>query len=205
MAKRILSARRNFKKTFPYEYNSWRAMHERCKNKKYRRFDLYGGRGIKVCERWATFQNFIADMGPKPTPKHSIDRIDGDGNYEPSNCRWATQQEQVRNSSVIREIAFDGETKILSDWNGHNGLPANVICKRLLRGWSTDSAMTVPKNDLAPAVLMTLNGTTDSMAGWSRRLGIGKTTLCARLKRGWSIEKTLTAPVRTFIDNERQV
>jgi hypothetical protein len=75
----------------------WKGMNQRCNNKNTPAWEHYGGRGIKICERWDKFENFYADMGDPPSDSHSIDRIDVNGNYEPGNCRWATQSEQVRN------------------------------------------------------------------------------------------------------------
>lgn len=86
------------------EWLSWRAMKNRCYNKNHKDFQNWGARGIIVCDRWlSSFENFIEDMGMKPTPKHSIDRIDNDGNYEPGNCRWATAKEQRANQRTRRK------------------------------------------------------------------------------------------------------
>jgi hypothetical protein len=78
-------------------YWSWGHLIGRCTNEKNLAYPNYGGRGIRVCERWLQFENFLEDMGEKPSPKHSVDRINNDGNYEPRNCRWATQKQQCRN------------------------------------------------------------------------------------------------------------
>ena len=79
------------------EYSVWKSVRNRCNNPKNEHYQWYGARGIKVCERWDSYENFIADMGPRPSNKHSIERVNNDGNYEPANCKWATKLEQSRN------------------------------------------------------------------------------------------------------------
>jgi hypothetical protein len=85
------------------EYRAWHGMKTRCSNPKRSDWKNYGGRGISVCERWASFESFLADMGPKPSARHTMDRIDNDGNYEPGNCRWATWDLQSRNKRPREE------------------------------------------------------------------------------------------------------
>lgn len=119
------------------EYSVWLAMMARCNNPKTKSYRLYGGRGISVCERWLRFKNFIADMGNRPSNKHSIDRYPNkDGNYEPGNCRWATIKEQNRNTSRNVFIEFAGKSQILEEWANELGTDPSNISRRLKKGQS---------------------------------------------------------------------
>ena len=89
-------------------YRTWQGMHERCYNSKRANHKNYGGRGVAVCERWHTFENFYADMGDKPSPKHSLDRINNDGDYCLDNCKWSTPQEQIRNQRALGKSGIKG-------------------------------------------------------------------------------------------------
>lgn len=124
------------------EYRSWESMLRRCCNPRDTFFSRYGARGISVCERWReSFENFIADMGRKPTTRHSLDRINNDGNYEPSNCRWATPKEQARNRRSSKIISVDGVSMTLVEWSERTGINPMTIAKRLSRGASPKEAV----------------------------------------------------------------
>lgn len=135
------------------EYSAWAAMQNRCANSDCRAYKYYGGRGIKVCGRWQGkqgFQNFLADMGPKPTPQYSLDRYpDNDGNYEPGNCRWATRKQQLRNKRNNRHLTFRGRTQCVTDWALELGMRKELIRDRLNRGWSVKRTLITPSRGRA--------------------------------------------------------
>lgn len=117
------------------EYRIWTGMMSRCFDPNCNGFYKYGARGVVVCERWKTFENFLSDMGLRPSPGHSIDRIDVNGNYEPGNCRWATRKEQARNRRITRTITINGTTKPLSQWAEERGIPYHTLKSRVRSGW----------------------------------------------------------------------
>lgn len=126
-------------------YRIWTNIKYRCYKEGSQSYHKYGARGITVCDRWLnSFENFIADLGPRPTPKHSVERLDNNSNYEPGNCKWATPKEQQNNTSMCRWIEYDGMTKTLSQWSDVIGVSAQVIGKRLDGGWSIEKSLTTP-------------------------------------------------------------
>ena len=120
----------------------WREMKQRCSNPKHKKYPQYGGRGIKVCPEWESFERFYADMGPRPSDSHSIDRIDNDGDYELANCRWSTRSEQQRNKRNNRLMTHQGKTQPLSVWAKEIGINQNTLRYRIQAGWSDERALT---------------------------------------------------------------
>lgn len=127
------------------EYVIWWGIKQRCYNPKNSKWHDYGGRGIRMCKRWGEFTVFYADMGPRPSPKHSIDRYpDMNGDYTPENCRWATPFEQARNTRRNVFIEYNGKSQCAKDWAKELGFRKNVIAKRLSLGWSIHDTLTTP-------------------------------------------------------------
>jgi hypothetical protein len=127
------------------EHTIWTSMLTRCNNPASPAYHRYGGRGIKVCPQWATsFAQFRSDMGPRPEGM-SLDRWPNkDGNYEPGNCRWATAQDQARNTCRNRMLTFQGRTLCITEWAEEIGIADSTIAARLKNGWSTEKALTTP-------------------------------------------------------------
>ena len=128
------------------EYRTWGHIIQRCTNPNHPGFRGYGARGITVCDRWReSFAAFYEDMGPRPSSKHSIDRIDNDGGYEPGNCRWATKKTQSRNTSTNRLLTFRGRTQSLAAWAEETGISQFTLSTRVnTLGWSVERALTEP-------------------------------------------------------------
>jgi hypothetical protein len=192
------------------EYRAWKALFPRCYYPSNSQFRNYGGRGIRVCQRWHSSDAFLADMGERPSPAHSLDRIDNDLGYlcgKPEcpdcgpagripNCRWVTQPEQRRNCRTNRRLTLNGVTRCITDWAAEAGISVTALRGRLDRGWPLERAMTEPA-----AVIdrpLTFQGRTLSLSAWAAELGFTVQALCYRLDHGWSVERTLTTPRRNY-------
>jgi hypothetical protein len=126
-------------------------MRKRCFDPSNKRFAHYGGRGIRVCKRWKTFEHFFVDMGPRPSPEHSLDRIDNDGHYSPDNCRWATRLEQANNKTATHWISHDGRTQSLASWARETGIGFSTIRYRLNSGWPASRALETARTCITAA------------------------------------------------------
>lgn len=134
------------RKTKSGEYVAWLSMRQRCENPKTIGYHRYGGRGIKVCQRWAdSFEAFFTDVGQRPSKKHSLERLDNQGNYEPGNVKWATKFEQQRNMRSNRYITLDGVTKCARQWALDAGIVRpDTMFSRLAHGWDERAAIFTP-------------------------------------------------------------
>ena len=196
---REASSKRNRKHgmTASPEYYAWAHMIKRCENPTDSRFYRYGARGITVCERWKGqngFQNFINDMGRRPGPKYSIDRINNDGNYEPSNCKWSTMLEQSNNKGNNRLISYLGETKTLKEWSRELGFDYKNIWERMNCGWDFEMAIKMEKRETVRH-LVEYKGVTKTIAQWCKELHLEYGTVQARLKRGWEVSRAFEEPI----------
>jgi len=189
-------------------------MRRRCWSKNNPSYRYYGGRGIAICKRWASFLSFVEDMGYPPTREHSIDRINNDGDYQPNNCRWATHLEQARNSRSANQVTYRGVTKCVSAWAEDERcvVTKRLLWERLIYGWDFERAITTPSRRLtkknrveSQPVINTINyktfmfdGDTKCIAEWARdeRCRVPEPTLRQRLITGWPIYEALKTPAR---------
>lgn len=184
------------------EYVSWNAMIDRCENPNNPKYKDYGGRGIKICKRWrGSFVLFLKDMGHKPSAKHSIDRFpNNDGNYTPSNCRWATKKQQVENRRNSINIEFNGETKSLKNWAIYFGVDYDFLRFRYYKQ-GNDVLATV---HLPPKLGKRLkyNGKEMNISDWSKETGLSISQIHIRLWHGWDVAKTLSTPIGFYFNKK---
>lgn len=169
-------------------------MKDRCYNPNDKNYDDYGGRGIKICDEWLkdvkTFYDWSLISGYMDNL--TIERIDVDGNYEPSNCKWIKKEEQADNKRCNIRITYNGKTQNLKQWSKELGINYIALYQRIVvRGWSPNRAFSA-KDDCS-CKMITFAGKTQTMKQWSEEIGVKYQTLAARLNRyKWSIEKALT-------------
>lgn len=169
------------------EYRTWTSVKQRCYNPNHTEYHRYGARGIKVCKRWRSFDNFFADMGERPSKNYSIDRINNDKDYKPSNCRWATAKEQANNRRSNRLLTFNGKAQNMKQWATEIGIPYVTLYQRLSKqGWSVERALTETPVE---SKYITHEGKTMNIREWAEYLGIAYGTLQMRLLRGMAIDK----------------
>jgi len=164
-------------------------------------FKNYGGRGISVCDQWADFKVFLLDMGKKPSPYHSIDRVDVNGNYNPENCRWATTKEQSRNKRSSRLVELNGSIRCAAEWSDETGIPAYVIRGRLDSGWTPEKAVSthvkprlakviikgVPRSHLNENIVREIILSSGSQKSIGERFGIDPSTVSLiKSRKTWS-------------------
>lgn len=172
------------------EFHAWTEMRRRCRTTNRKGSKHYSLRGITVCDKWQdSFLNFYTDMGKRPSPKHTLERQDVNGNYEPSNCVWATYKEQANNRTNNYMITINGITKNARQWADEYGIPDTTFWNRIKRGWTGEKLIQDQKQRLN---LIEINDEIKSLAQWSKDTGIPESTIRNRINRGCSMNKILT-------------
>lgn len=172
------------------EHQAWTHMTYRCRNHSAQKYNRYGGRGISVCCRWQGmdgFVNFFADMGRRPSPGHSLDRIDNNGNYCPENCRWATKEEQNCNRGDSVFLSYNGVRMTVSQWSREIGINVRTLSLRVEAGWADERALTTPvakrRWRCSPGVPSTVNSPKYLGVGWNKRRRCWIAYIAIRRKR----------------------
>lgn len=161
-------------------YGIWAGIRGRCTNPTDVAWANYGGRGITLCERWQDVTAFVSDMGPRPSPKHSIDRIDNSKGYSPENCRWATQKEQANNTRTNVHITIDGVTRTMKQWAEHFGVSYAVVKERRADGKAGIDLFTASPRRTYKR-LITHGELSMSVTAWAKHLGAPYITVWQRI------------------------
>jgi len=178
------------------EYKAWQHMKDRCYKPTDKSFKNYGGRGIEVCQEWRdSFLAFYNHIGKRPSSKHSIDRINNNGNYKPGNVRWANRKVQANNSRHNHLITIDGITQTITQWGKATNTSITVIRYRLSLGLEDKEAVFTPPRKQR-ADMITVNGTSKTTKQWAEHVGISPNAITKRLRRGWSPKDAIFTPVK---------
>jgi hypothetical protein len=188
-------------------YRCWQRMRNRCNNPNATQYKWYGGRGIRVCERWDLFENFLADMGKAPSDEHTIGRKEHDKNYEPGNCEWQTMSEQRRQTyGEARDLSvtYRGETLGVGEWARRLGINRHTIYNRLRYGWTSEEIFSTKGRGRTrrsdAATFLQYNGKRLTVCEWAHKLNINRTTIYSRLRQGWSAAQALGKEPRSYRD-----
>jgi hypothetical protein len=173
-------------------YTIWSSIKQRCQNPKNTGYAYYGALGVVVCERWQEFALFREDVGMRPSKQHTLDRIDGFGNYEPGNVRWATRTEQQANLKCNVHLTHNGRRQNLSEWSRETGLTLGAIRHRMRKGLSVPEILGAIKTNGARRFL-TFFGETKHITEWERVSGVPRKTIARRVDRGLPPETILFA------------
>ncbi len=172
------------------EYHIWIGMRNRCSPTCSKHEGNYKKNNITVSREWDNFITFYEDLGPRPSSKHSIERIKNNLGYSKENCKWATQTEQCSNRGSFNQIyTYDGQTMVLKEWAKYFNINYSTLHKRISRGKTFEEAISLSK-------LIKFNNEEKSAKDWAKEFNLKPQIVYDRLSRGWSIERTLTQPVR---------
>lgn len=176
-------------------YRIWNGMKQRCNNPGATNYENYGGRGITYCEHWESFKNFYEDMGDLPFKDATLERIDVNGNYEKSNCKFATLKEQANNTRSNRYITHNGETMTLWDWSKKLNIHQSSLGRRI-DNWGVEKALTLQVGDKNSDRFRTLElfGVRKSMRQWSKLSPVSRRAFERRLDNGWNLTQALVFP-----------
>ncbi len=178
------------------EYMTWQAMHARCKGYGENETKNYKDRGIAVCKKWASFENFYAHMGKRPSPKHTLERKNNNKGYSPENCVWAIRKQQQRNTRRNRRLTINGVTKCMSEWCEIYGVKVNMIRRRLASGLSPKEAFEMPVGLFKYKRVAEINGVSKPLKEWSKVYNIKESTIRTRIYNGMDIVSAITTPLK---------
>lgn len=182
-------------------YHVWWSMMQRCTNPMHHNYSRYGGRGICVCDSWQHVENFIAwahNTYNSDVHQKTLDRIDNDKGYDPSNCRWSTPKQQSNNRRNTTMCTLNGISKPLSEWCDEYNMPISVVGSRIrVMKWDVQKALTTPVTHFNErGVIVEIDGESKTIKEWCKRLNINRSTVYGRLRRGMNLKDALTTPVK---------